>query len=204
MSQPFIITGLPRCREAWLSVLTTTDRTLCRFHPLLGISDKEELPHLFESTFYSHVGLADSSLSLFLGYLLKTVKPKVVIVDRDIEDVLVSQERIGAPRSNVPELMRQELLKYREHPDVLWVPYETLDRKRTIQRIFFHLLPGIPFDEERYESLAKMKIGIHLEDAGAEYMARKPQMDHLLREWLPKFTQAVGAPQGVRGNGQTR
>jgi hypothetical protein len=201
MAQPFLITGLPRCREAWLSVLTTTDKTVCKFHPLLDIADKTELPSMFESAFYSHIGLADSSLAFFTGWLLEHVKPRTVIVDRDLEDVQRSIIEIGGARSNVPELMREELLKYREHPLVLWVPYESLAMKRTIQRIFFHLLPGVPFDETRYESLVKMRIGIHLKDAGVEYARNQPQMENLLREWLPKFRTDFN-PR-MPGNGQS-
>jgi hypothetical protein len=181
-AKPFLITGLPRSRTAWLSVLMSTGPAIC-YHDILGqVSDIEDLPRLFQSDFYKHVGIADCGFGFFLGRILDTIKPRTLIVDRDPAEVAQSLHKLGFPRTNLPDLLHSSLLPFRDHPLVMWVPFESLERKRVVQKVFWHLMPGEPFDEVRYEHLAKMRIECDVKKTLAEYHTRKSNLDFLMRD----------------------
>lgn len=192
-SQPFLITGMPRGRQAWLSVLCTTGRSLCYYDPSVRFSQIEDLRSLYDSEFYKFVGVADTAMSFFLPWILENIRPRTLIIDRDPAEVEASHERIGNLSSNAPTLAHAAILPFKEHPLVMWVPFEALSRKRVIQRIFWHLMPGEPFDETRYEELARLHIGIDLKDQVAEVQRRKPQLERLFRDVLPKMERYENA-----------
>jgi hypothetical protein len=153
-AKPFLITGMPRCKAAWLSVLCTTGDSLCYYAASREFRDTKDAVSLYQSDFYKFIGIADSELSFALPWILETIKPRTVILDREPSDVDPQDFRGGRP-----EVARERIMQFRNHPLVMFVPHEALETKRVIQKIYWHLMPGGSFDECRYDQLAKMRIG---------------------------------------------
>ncbi len=159
-AQRFFITGLPRSRTAWLSTFFSTGNAIC-YHETIGMSDITELPSKFESDFYKYVGVCESSLGFFMEWILDNIKPKTMIVERDPNEVYASLVQMGvkSTRSQL-QYLADELKKFRDHPLVMWVPFEALNVKRVVQRSFWHLMPGHAFDETRYDEMSKFNIEV--------------------------------------------
>jgi hypothetical protein len=166
----FLITGSPRCRAAWLTVLCTTANSRCYYSPSYYFTDLSDLERLYESDHYKFVGAADSLLTLFLPQILDTIKPRTLVVYREPE----KETRLTKQAYDVMESVKN-------HPLVLHAPFEALAHKRVIQKLFWHLLPGEAFDEERYAQLEKMRITADPDWAAAEYVKRRPNIERFIR-----------------------
>jgi len=160
---PFLITGLPRSRTAWMSVFCTTVNSLCYHEPIARMRQVEDLELLLNKPTPKFVGASDSALGFFLPWIMENLKPRVVIIDRPIEHVRRSVAELGVPHTNYIDVLKQHLLRFRHHPDVLWIPFHALEEQRMVEKAFWHLLPGEIFDVERYELLAKMNITVTLQ-----------------------------------------
>ena len=184
-AKPFLITGLPRSRTAWLSVFMSGAGSICYHEPIGGIREVSDIEAIYKSDYYKFVGIADSGLGFFLDWILKNIQPRTLIVERDPAEVIESLARLGLPRTNFTELLSDRLQPFKEHPLVMWVPYEALNMKRVMQKIYWHLMPGQPFDEERYELLAKMHIETDVEETLVQARKNKKNLDFLLRDIIP-------------------
>lgn len=142
-AKPFLITGLPNTRMEWMSVFCTPSEALCFLEP--AFFDVGSLKSMYQSEFYKFVGIASSKAGHSLDWILENVQPRTLIVERD---------------AKTPDEARLDtkLQAQRAHPLVMWVPLEALDRKRVLQKIYWHLMPGHPFDEERYNQLERVRI----------------------------------------------
>ena len=181
-TRPFVIAGLPFVGSGWLSLFLSAGKTLCYHEPHL--SDVTDLGDLLSGSYYDHAGAYDSAYSFFLPWVLDALKARVVLIVRDPQQAKDDLRAQGALASNYVDLLYAEMLRYRAHPAVLWVPLDSLDKKRTIMKIFFHLMPDVAFDEVRYEQFAKMRV-----EARAE---AQPQRVHLLKDVLPRIEYADG------------
>lgn len=185
-AQRFLIAGLPRSRTTWLSVFTTTGRSMCYHDPLITMSDISELEDLYESEFYKFVGISDTGVGFFLDLVLPTLAPRALIVERDPDEVY--RELIGLGVNTAREqikMLHDRLLALKSHPLVMWVPYEALNIKRVMQRAFWHLMPGEPFDEVRYEQLTKINMQVNLSQALAEAQKHKRESARLYQRIFP-------------------
>ena len=184
-AKPFLITGLPRSRTAWLSLFFCTGESICFHEPIGGIRAISDLETLYQSDFYKHVGISDSGLGFFLDWILENIKPRTLIIERDTAEVADSLAKVGVPRTNFPELLAERLQAFRDHPLVMWVPFDALDTKRIVQKAFWHLMPGVAFDEDRYEQFAKMHIEIDVATTVAEAKKNKENLEHLFKDIRP-------------------
>lgn len=144
----FLVTGLPRSRTLWMSSWLTTDTSICLHEPTPRLQRIEDLRNEYEALEGAFKGFSDSGLGFWLDWILQEIKPRTLIIDRviaDVEQSLVNMN-LGLPKTNFCSLLLEELTKYKEHPLVLWVPYEELNSR--LEEIWNHLLPGKPFDKE--------------------------------------------------------
>lgn len=183
----FFITGLPRSRTAWMSVFLSGGNTICYHDACENLSDIKHIDDMYRSDFYKHVGISDSGLGFFLPYILEHVKPRTLIIERDPADVIESLKKISMLDTNFIELLHQELLKAKGHPLVMWVPFESLDSKRVMQKIFWHLMPGEPFDEVHYDLMSKMNIQCDIEKVMKRAHNKQDSMANLLRHIIPQL-----------------
>lgn len=189
---PFLVTGMPRSMTAWLSVFLTTGTSLCYHEPTWKISDIKQLRSLYESQFYKFVGIADHALGFFLPEILQSLRPRTVVVWRDPKEVQDSLAKIGLPRTNFVDLLAEAIAPFHNHPLVLWVPFEALNEKRTAQKIFWHLMPGEPFDEPRYEELSKMMIETNPIKTIIAAERHQQNLNSLLKDVLPRVRMLEG------------
>lgn len=86
--QPFFITGTPRSRTAWLSVVATSGASVCLHEP--GFGDVESARAVWAKGTPSRIGIADAGLGLHLRAILAEFRPRTLIVERPIADVIAS------------------------------------------------------------------------------------------------------------------
>lgn len=195
-ARPFLISGLPRSRTAWASVLCTTQNSICYHEPCVKFKKWDDLVDLYQRETPKFVGVSDSSVVFLLPWILETIQPRTVIIERNVGEVKASLDRLGIPSGEYLELSFAALKAIRNHPLVMWVPYRALEIPRIVQRMFAHLLPGEPFDEDRYELLAKMRIVTDFEKTVRAFNQQKPQLELLMQDMAAKM-RLVDVPTTV-------
>lgn len=147
--QPFFITGLPRSRTAWMAEFMGAVH-----EPTADIKSIEDMRGVFER----HSGVSDSGLGFWIEWILREIKPLTVIIERDIDDVEKSLDKLNIPKTNYCELLKDRLMYFRNHPLVMTVPFERLNDIRVMQKVWWHLKTGAPFDEGRFREMKDINI----------------------------------------------
>lgn len=164
MSKPFLITGLPRSRTAWLSIAATTQGSICFHEPTADLGSFEALKTLWADDRYAFVGVSDSSLVMQLGRILREVAPRVLIVDRDPQDAERSWETYIEGQfgefdvSGFMQRLHAELSAYGAHPLVEWVDYDDLENPTIVGDALSWLMPGLAFP--KLEELMHMNVQV--------------------------------------------
>lgn len=177
MSKPFLITGLPRSRTAWMAEFMSNGGCVCQHEPLAKLSDISQLRRVFNS----YAGISDSGASLFLSWIMENINPHTVIIDRQIDEVEQSLSNIGFKDDGRLRLMRERLLEFKDHPSVMWVKYRSLDDDSVMRKVFWHLRPGVPFDEGRYNQMRKINIVTNVKSVIANSRKYRDSQLNLLR-----------------------
>jgi hypothetical protein len=183
-AKPFLITGLPRSRTAWMAAYLTNGRVMCKHEPLKYLSDVSELPDAIYSEYHTHSGLSDSGAGYFLPWIMKNLDPPTVIIERDIEEVNHSMQVNGYVMGDALRLLRERLHAFKYHPRVLWVSYDSLNDKHTMEAIHFHLLPSVAFDEERFEQFKQFLINVDQSVVIDAYRKNTEGQNNMLKEGL--------------------
>lgn len=153
MPKHFLITGLPRSRTAWMAAFMSYGSTVCLHEP-------RNWESVFDSDGPKFVGISDSGLGFQLDRILYEYACPALIIDRPLADVEASLKALdtGLPKTNFCELLKNKLSEFPASTQVMRVPYAALNDMRVMQKIFFHLTPGEPFDEGRFHSMKDMNI----------------------------------------------
>ncbi len=134
----FLITGLPRSRTAWFSVACTTDRATCYHEPYFA--DFAALKSWWMAWPGAHaVGVSDSGLGTNLAQVFDEIKPRTLIVERPIFDVLRSFDAyVGhhALYAREPIVSLHKALEAVEHPLIKRVAYADLERRDVLEGCF--------------------------------------------------------------------
>lgn len=160
--QPFLITGLPRSRTAWMAHFFTVPGVWCEHEPSYHFTHLNDL-EAFYARGAGHgmrVGASDHGLGWWLPEIIRKHGAKVLLIERDIHDVNADLIRLGLKDGALDylrELRRRENLM-RAHPNVLCVPYSKIDEPGRMERAWFHCLPGVPFDEARFQYMRRFNI----------------------------------------------
>ena len=180
----FFVTGLPRSRTAWMSAFLSTGETLCLHEPCCLISQIDQLPAVLDTTFYKHMGFADSGLGFHIEWILENLKPRTLIIERDVAEVEESFRKAGLVANNFYycDLLAQTLLEFRDHPLVKWVHFNSLGHKRVMQDIYWWLMPGMAFDEARYEQFSSFNIEVNLERTIERAYKSEKNLESLFRD----------------------
>ena len=184
-AQRFMVTGLPRSRTAWLSVLLTGERSMCYHEPSSRMSELSDLFSIYAQEYYDYVGVADSGLGFFIDRILEEFAPRTLIVERPLSEVEQSLAEFGLPASNYCELLKEKLEAVSSHPLVMRVPFGALDDWRWVQQIHWHLVPGLNFDETRFHELAKMQIETDAYKTSVIAFENRQQIGNLMRDVYP-------------------
>ncbi len=161
MNGRFFITGLPRSRTAWLANLFTVQNSQCVHEPSHDFATLDDLGTWWESaTPSARLGLSDHGMGWWLEEIIEAYQPRVLLIERPAAQAYAALRAMGMPdqvMEYLRELQRRQNLM-RSHADVLCVPFHKLDDARTMERAWFHVLPGIPFDEGRFHYLKRFNI----------------------------------------------
>lgn len=169
----FFLTGLPRVRSAWLSVLLSDgDNSLC-LHDALKNNTPKSLVHYLRESDRKHAGDADSSLLLHVEEVVRLCPDAAwVLVHRDPIDSLDSYWKHfgtrypGAPQTyeGVVECfgIANKLFKRARLilPKALHVNFSDLDDVNTVRKVWAHCIPGVEFPFERWAQLDGMRVNV--------------------------------------------
>ena len=171
MSAPYLITGLPRSRTAWLSVAATNDHSICFHEPTAWLDRWQDVfDKVWGAHWHRYVGISDSALGFHLPQIIERCAPRVLIVERDIQEVEASLRDLGLAGTNYCVLL-SEALKY-EHPSILRVPFQSLRDSRIVAQALRHLMPDAWLSAERIEQLQRMNIQTDMGLVGEVMKAR--------------------------------
>lgn len=169
-NKPFLITGLPRSATAWLSVVMTTDKSIC-YHDIIS-------ERLYESNFewikpiwlspygYNHIGVSDSGAGFILPWIREEIRPNVLIVERDINEVIKSvKESKHLSTDNIKYVYNLQdniddfCLTNKGSDFLRTIPFEELFDVDIIVKLMNHLIPNcITPDTNRISHLIEMNI----------------------------------------------
>jgi hypothetical protein len=133
MSAPFWITGLPRSRTAWFAVAMRGPRSHC-FHELTG--DTASFEHMAALWLCGEPGQArgnsDSACGLHARRILETLRPRTLIIERPVGEVVASLSRLFERdmRAIAPMLERLEHSLSLGHPLIKRARFADLDEDR--------------------------------------------------------------------------
>lgn len=161
----FFITGLPRSRTAWLSNLFTYKDCYC-FHELAKFGKNfHELRDVFLNRGEGYIGTADPSLPFYYEDIAPMFpNNKLVIIERDLEEVIKSLSGFWMPDEQIKELVEKTYIGLQNLKDKfnpLVIKYEDIDKLETIEQLWYYCVPGITFDKQRFDMLEQFRIEVH-------------------------------------------
>lgn len=157
MSEPFLITGLPRSRTAWLSVAATTDQSLCWHEPVGWLPRwQDTFTEIWGDQTHRYVGASDSALGFHLQEIIERAAPRVLIVERALPDVEASLARLSDGPHGYCALLKARL-GY-AHPSIMRVPYHALAESRVVVQCLRHLMPEAVISQDRIRALQPLNI----------------------------------------------
>lgn len=169
----FFITGLPRSRTAWLSLLLTHgSESFCHHDGLKGFSVKG-LVHEMRESGYTNTGDSDSALLLHLEEVIRLVPDaKWVIVNRDPVASMDSYWKEfgtrypGSPKTyqGIVDAFKLATKLFERAgcmlPKALRVDFEDLESPISGQKIWSHCLPGVEFPLDRWKALDTFRVNV--------------------------------------------
>ena len=179
MSEPFLITGLPRSRTAWFAAVASNDRSICYHEPLSRLDRWEDI----FSVVWCHqqaeyVGISDHGLGFWLAEIMDRLAPRTLIIERPMEEVKASLTRIGVTQTNMCELLLEKLAVV--HPRVMRVPYAALESVETVTRCLRHLMPTVNVNASRIRELQRLNIQADVKTTLADAQSRVRAVDHFV------------------------
>lgn len=193
MTKPFLITGLPRSRTAWLSLAATNVRSICFHEPLSRMNEWQDVAAIWRSDDYEYTGISDSFLGFHLPHILETSAPRTLIVERPIADVVPALAGIGVPGSEYCALLSKYLDSISGHPLVRYVAFAHLSDIGVVAECLRWLMPGIGVDMNKLEELMKMNVQADMEIVWRTVESRRPDMAALLGREIFEQLQASTA-----------
>jgi hypothetical protein len=157
----FLCTGLPRSRTAWFSVLMG-----CRHEITRETESFEDLV----AKWPDNSGISDAALGFQLKRIVREIGPRVLVVERDLEDVMASFLRY---MTDVPisltvleehlTLLSNRLNEVQDPTFVRRLRYESLDDINAVKWAMNWLKPGV--DTSRASDVMRMNVQVNRKHA---------------------------------------
>ncbi len=160
MNTPFFITGLPRSRTAWLSVLFTTEHFTCLHEGIRLCDDFDSYLKMMHG--YGAEGDSSSALIAIADKVIQEFPDSNwLIIQRFPNECAASAARV----LNI-DLQQALAMAYSDRKkldaicpkNVMRIRYEQLDDEETVRNAWEFLLPGVPFNALRYKMLNELRI----------------------------------------------
>ena len=154
MNSKFMITGLPRSRTAWWSVMASTPVSVCTHEPVKISTCFADLLSFWADPNHQFAGISDSSLYMQLDRILNQVQPQMLVILRDPGQVMESLRRCFArPKSGATLLDEDTLFKriseahhrltrVANHALVKTVQFDDLNHEGVVASCLEWILPG--------------------------------------------------------------
>lgn len=171
----FFIAGLPRSRTAWLANFLTWGNTCCH-HDLWGrVRSIEELRTVFDETPAHNVGNSDAGNVLHHEALTQEFpEAKWFIVNRPIDEVHASCQRVGLADMSTLEMLARKLEELRGRVNVVHeFTFDRMGAFQVAQEAMAFLGIGIP--SYRLELLESMNVQTHAPAALAKIATMRPE-----------------------------
>lgn len=167
--EPFFITGLPRSRTAWLANLFSYENSFCFHEALKHCSEVKDIKKVFNGVDKKYVGDSDSGLPFFIDEVLDLFPDsKLVLVSRGVSEVIESLEKVFPDYSRLKieklviktqDAINNMVDKYK--PFIL--DFKDLNDMGACKLLWEYCVPGIVFDERRWEMLNLMNVEISIQ-----------------------------------------
>lgn len=159
-TRPFLITGFPRCRTAWLSALcNTVPGAICRHEPTAERPWRDCLP-LFHEPEFSYAGISDPAMGFHLREILVSTLARVLIVRRDALDVETSLAGIGiyGDMQRLCRVLEDEMEPFLSHPEIMSVDFDDLSDDACVAACLRHLMPGAVIRMAKIREMQHMNV----------------------------------------------
>ncbi len=145
----YFIAALPRSRTAWLAEFMTHGESYCFHEAMANCSTHAEVMNKLSG--YKHVGNSDSGLMFFP---IKKYYPDspVLIVERDLDEICDSLEKIGLFNDNAYRFL-VECKRLLDKMDGRRVDFHAMNYKE-----IWEYLVGDGYDSERADRLDKINV----------------------------------------------
>jgi hypothetical protein len=155
-----IITGYPRSRTAWLSVLFDVPGVKSAHEPIPSLVPLDQGTLDNYAAFDGPVVVCDSSAMIFRDKLEKFwPDARWYLIRRKKEDVQKSIHRLFPKNSDPMPVLNQLMAQFvSNHPDVCYMDYDLMNQPSSVEFMWKYAVPGIPFDLARFGRLCSMKI----------------------------------------------
>lgn len=183
MTQPFLITGLPRSRTAWLATLANcVPGVICQHEPTQEWAAWEGCFTAWRGAQHAWAGFADHALGFHLPEIVARSAARVLIVDRDIEDVRTALGRLMPTLDFAPflALLKARLRAAATLPGVKVVPYAALRHFSAAYDCLEHLLPGAAIDRDKLGAQMRLHVQADVLHAAATAQARAGDLAAIL------------------------
>lgn len=174
MSLPFLISGLPRSRTAWLSVFFTHYPSFCLHEGMGKFKGDFDLMVREMSASPHPVGNSDSSLCLHADKVLAGAKAgqfRLAVIDRPVVEVLPSLTKFYEGKYDATVVLGTA---YEGHKAILAsehafiVKFADLDDEEKVAELYEHLIPGQPFPTAWFRQMRLLRVNQILDKAVAE------------------------------------
>lgn len=161
MEKPFLITGLPRSRTAWLSHVATIDGwSSCHHEPTLTMSGPMDLVYFYQRHPEHYVGVSDSHLSQILPIIMDLAIPTLIVL-RDPNEVHKSLEHLGMSTRLLPACL-YGIAQVTGHKLVRTIDYKDLNNSYKLRAALRWLMPEAEISINRLRQMQSMHIETEL------------------------------------------
>ncbi len=155
---PFLITGLPRCRTAWLAKVATIDGvSVCEHEPSLTMHGFEDFHGYYAQRDVHYVGMSDSLIAPMLPAILDMFPMQTLIVTRDPNDVASSLLGHGLSIRNIPSAM-QAIAAVLNNPLVHKIEFTELSDSEKVLDALQWLMPDAEISVAYIEAMQPIHI----------------------------------------------
>lgn len=159
----FFITGLPRSRTAWLANLFTYKNSYC-FHELSRIgADPFQMLQKLRSRTEAHVGTSDQLAPYYIDFMAERLDDfRIVVIKRPKIECKIS---IANWLGHADYEVEHKIDELEKKIEVMQSTYETkeilyndLNHPNVIKELWYHCVPSITFDEDRFDMLNEFNV----------------------------------------------
>lgn len=180
MTQPFLVTGLPRSRTGWFSVAASMmGNAICHHEPIRDYKRWQDCLALWTSKNYAYTGISDHSLGFHLPEILSEYRPNTLVIHRNQAAVYSSLRSIGVHAPGYLETLTRRIGTCLRNPLVMQVDFDQLTDPCILMDCLEWLMPGARPDMRKAEMMVRMNVQADMDMIRAD-VARAGGVDDIL------------------------